>query len=220
MYIASTGNIRTGIQCSTHLRTLRGGHHSLSRAVGTTVRVWSPACGDPVKEVLTPVPDENDFHLAYSHTSNRALFNSWLDRPFTHLMPSGGGTLLFVITSTPSIVAELLGSKLLAVNNSVAVDFSNFYILQQEWRNSNKKVVQKPAPQEGLCGLPGQSHCQCDLHRCTEYQSMESLWEAHWTGPECEGSEGHQTSVGWTNRYYTLYNTYKCCTGHLFMKTA
>ena len=42
-------------------------------------------------------------------------------------MPSGGGTLLFVITSTPSTKAELLGSKLLAVNNGVAVDVSNAY---------------------------------------------------------------------------------------------
>ena len=82
------------------------------------------------------------------------------------------------------------------------------------------KVVRKPATQEGLRRLPGQSHCQWDLHRCTESQSMECLWEAHWTGPECEGSEGHQRSVGWTNRYHTVYNTYKCCTGHLFMKTA
>ena len=49
---------------------------------------------------------------------------------------------------------------------------------------------------------------------------MECLWEAHWTGPECEGSEGHQRSVGWTNQYHTVYKTYKCCTGHLFMKTA
>ena len=49
---------------------------------------------------------------------------------------------------------------------------------------------------------------------------MECLWEAHWTSPECEESEGHQRSVGWTNRYHTVYNTYKCCTGHLFMKTA
>ena len=40
------------------------------------------------------------------------------------------------------------------------------------------------------------------------------------SGPGCEGSEGHQRSVGWTNRYHTVYNTYKCCTGHLFMKTA
>ena len=37
-------------------------------------------------------------------------------------MPSGGGTLLFVITSTPSIKAELLGAKLLAVSNGIAVD--------------------------------------------------------------------------------------------------
>ena len=49
---------------------------------------------------------------------------------------------------------------------------------------------------------------------------MESLWEAHWTGPECEGSERHQRTVRWTNQYHTVYNTYKCCTGHLFMKTA
>ena len=42
-------------------------------------------------------------------------------------MPSGGGTLLFVITSTPSIKAELLGAKLLAVSNGIAVDFSNSY---------------------------------------------------------------------------------------------
>ena len=42
-------------------------------------------------------------------------------------MPSGGGTLLFVITSTPSTKAELLGAKLFAVNNGVAVDFSNSY---------------------------------------------------------------------------------------------
>ena len=37
------------------------------------------------------------------HTSNKVLQNNGLDRPFPHLMPSGGGTLLFVITSTPSI---------------------------------------------------------------------------------------------------------------------
>ena len=42
-------------------------------------------------------------------------------------MLSGGGTLFFVITSTPSIKAELLRAKLLAVNNRVAVDFSNSY---------------------------------------------------------------------------------------------
>ena len=35
--------------------------------------------------------------------------------------------MLFVITSTPSIEAELLESKLLAVSNVIAVDFSNFY---------------------------------------------------------------------------------------------
>ena len=69
-----------------------------------------------MKEVLTPVPDEDDFHIASSHTSNKAILNSWLNRPCTHLMSPGGGTLLFVITSTPSIKAELLGSKLMAVN--------------------------------------------------------------------------------------------------------
>ena len=35
--------------------------------------------------------------------------------------------MFFVITSTPSIKAELLRAKLLAVNNGVAVDFSNSY---------------------------------------------------------------------------------------------
>ena len=45
-----------------------------------------------------------------------------------------------------------------------------------------------------------------------------SLWEAHWTGPECEESEGHQRSIIWVERL--MHSTYKCCMGHLFMKMA
>ena len=49
--------------------------------------------------------------------------------------------------------------------------------------------------------LPGQSHCQCDLHRCTAREvckghSMESFQGAHWSGPACEDRMGHQRTVG------------------------
>ena len=81
-------------------------------------------------------------------------------------MPSGAGTLLFVIASTPSIKTELLGSKLLAVSNGVAVDISTFYD-SRSGGTANKSCLETqeglcglPATQEGLCGLPGQSHCQ------------------------------------------------------------
>ena len=93
--------------------------------------------------------------IAPSHTSNKVLLNSWRDRPFTHLMPSGGGTLLFVITSTPSIKAELLGAKLLAVKNVLTNEFSNSYNNLQHKKDCVGYLVKATANETSTGALSG-----------------------------------------------------------------